>query len=137
MRKIFFIVVVLYGPGGVPFFDGCLRIRRKIMSVQDHVVLTVLFRPRAGAGTELETALRELARASRQDAGCLTYELWRARDGSILLRERWASRDLLEQHQSQPFLTRFQEASEALLASPPELYEWEPLDLTKPNVEEE
>lgn len=107
------------------------------MSVQDQVVLTVLFRPRAGAETELETALRELARASRQDPGCLTYELWRARDGSILLRERWACRDLLEEHQSQPFLTRFQEASEALLASPPELYEWEPLDLTKPNVEEE
>lgn len=94
----------------------------------DEIVLTVIFSPRPGAGESLMRALERLGRASRQDAGCLTYDFHRGKDGRILLLERWATRESLELHQNQPFLQQFQETAGPLLALPPELLEWEPLD---------
>ncbi|SKA92188.1 Quinol monooxygenase YgiN [Paucidesulfovibrio gracilis DSM 16080] len=93
------------------------------------IVLTVIFSPRPGAGESLMRALERLGRASRRDTGCLAYDFHGGKDGRILLLERWATRELLELHQNQPFLQQFQETAGPLLASPPELLEWKPLDL--------
>jgi quinol monooxygenase YgiN len=84
----------------------------------------------------LRAALTELASASRKDAGCRCYDLFRRGEDEVLLLENWTARDLLDAHLAQEHVLRFQAGAGGLLAAAPEVLEWEPFDLTKTRTEE-
>jgi quinol monooxygenase YgiN len=53
--------------------------------------------------------LKELVAASRQEAGCLTYELFRdtTTDGLFIMREIWQSAQALEAHKQSDHFQNF------------------------------
>ncbi|WP_022663366.1 putative quinol monooxygenase [Paucidesulfovibrio longus] len=106
------------------------------MRFDDGVTLTVRFRALPGRAEDLRTALAELALASRKDAGCRRYDLFRRGEDDVLLLENWSARDLLDAHLAQEHVLRFQAGAGGLLAAAPEILEWEPFDLTKTRTEE-
>ena len=106
------------------------------MTYDDGVNLTVRFRALPGRSEDLRAALAELASASRKDAGCQRYDLFRRGEDEVLLLENWSTRDLLDAHLAQEHVLRFQAGSGELLAAAPEVLEWEPFDLTQTRTEE-
>jgi quinol monooxygenase YgiN len=69
-----------------------------------NVVATVVARP--GKESEVESRLGSLVAPSRQDAGCIRYDLHRDLDNAavFVFYETWASRELLEAHLNTPHL---------------------------------
>jgi quinol monooxygenase YgiN len=74
-------------------------------------------RAKPGQGVALGRLLAELAPISREEAGCIDFELHRSVDNPDLwfVYENWTSRDDLDQHFKTAHLLKFVEASAALL----------------------
>ena len=74
-------------------------------------------RAKSGRGAELGGLLAELAPISREEAGCIDFELHRSVGEPDLwfVYEDWKSRNDLDQHFKTPHLLKFAEASAALL----------------------
>ncbi|GMA24430.1 hypothetical protein GCM10025864_21890 [Luteimicrobium album] len=62
------------------------------------VVLVVEFVPREGRARELEAALVGAVPAVHAEDGCVLYALHRDAAGTMVLVEKWESRDDLERH---------------------------------------
>lgn len=92
----------------------------RLLSMKPLVVIATL-RARPGREEELERALRGLVAPTRQEPGCVRYDLHRSQDsaGRFLFYEIWADRPHWETHMGRPHL-------QAFLARVPELVEGEP-----------
>ena len=91
--------------------------------------ITVIARVKAKPGKE-EDVLKELSSLiapSRQDAGCLNYELHRSASdpASFMFHENWASRELLDRHLDKPDLQAALARLSAWVAEPPEISLWD------------
>ena len=88
-------------------------------STKSAVTLTVVLRAREGQEALLEAELRALIAPTRREAGCLTYDLYRAVEtpGVFLLHEVWASRDDHTRHTKTPHFLRWDARKNALVAS--------------------
>lgn len=86
----------------------------------DERVLLVELHAAAGRHDELLASLLELAEATRREAGCLMYELYRdeADAGTFFICERWASSDALEDHNSSIHVDRFVESAPGMTDRP-------------------
>lgn len=81
-----------------------------------NVVAVITARP--GCEEAVEGWLRGLLEPSRQDPGCLAYDLHRSLDepGTFVFYEAWESREMLDAHLAAPHLSAWREAAGELVA---------------------
>ena len=91
--------------------------------------LTVIaqFRAQPGKETEVRRELLSLVGPSRQDAGCLNYDLHQGVEhpGWFLFHENWESKAHLERHLQKPALQAVLARVGQLAAEPPQVTLWE------------
>lgn len=91
--------------------------------------VTVIAQLKAAEGkeNELKEMLLNLIEPSRNDDGCINYDLHQSEDDSTLFmfHENWASKELLDKHLATPHLQDFIKKSEGLLAKPMDVSLWE------------
>ncbi len=88
-----------------------------------------LFEAKQGSEHLLVEELKKLTRRSRQEAGCLLFDLYRisGRHSAFALYEVWEIREAMEAHLSNLHTTKFKVASEKYLAQPIQFLELEEL----------
>ncbi|GAA3923260.1 putative quinol monooxygenase [Actinoplanes auranticolor] len=93
------------------------------------VTLLVTVRVRADGMTTLREELRKVVTATRQEDGCLIYEVHESASepGEIVFYERWASPALLARHQAQDFMAGFAETVTPYLLGEPDTVVLKPL----------
>jgi quinol monooxygenase YgiN len=93
--------------------------------------LTVIAQIKAKPGKEAEVRkeLLSLVAPSRQDAGCLNYDLHQAKDnpGWFMFHENWESQAHLDRHLQKPDLQAVLARVGKLAAEPPQVTLWEKL----------
>jgi quinol monooxygenase YgiN len=70
------------------------------------VVVTTVFQPAPDAKEPLIAAFREGIPAVHAEDGCLLYAIHDAEDGTIVMVEKWASREALDVHAAGGALAR-------------------------------
>jgi quinol monooxygenase YgiN len=90
--------------------------------------ITVIARLQAQTGKEHETEkiLTGLIRPTRNESGCISYDLFAMPDkpGSYMFIETWQSREDLTAHLQQPHVQAFISRSDELLAEPLDVSLW-------------
>ena len=83
-----------------------------------------------GNGKELERALREVAKPTRTQTGCVRFSLYRSvEDPSIIIGfERWASREDHQRHLQGAHVQKLMSAMADSLAEPPQISSYEIVD---------
>ena len=96
------------------------------MSVKPVIVIAKA-KAKPGKEAEVLAHLKSLIGPSRQDEGCLNYDLHRQQDdpSSFLFHETWESQEHLDRHLAKPDLQETLGRVKALLAEPPEITLWE------------
>src|SRR4051812_41423701 len=91
------------------------------------VTVTARLKARDGMSERVQAECLALAVASRQDPGCISYELHRSTDDPdvFLFFERWESREDVDRHLEAPHSILFDERTEGLLDGPEEISFWE------------
>ncbi|MEW6139475.1 MAG: putative quinol monooxygenase [Thermodesulfobacteriota bacterium] len=91
--------------------------------------VTVLARFRAKPGMEdrVREAVMALVGPTRQEAGCINYDLHRSLDdrATLFLYENWVSKEDLDEHLQMPYLKDFLGKADELLAEPVNITLWE------------
>lgn len=89
------------------------------------VVARIVAKP--GMGNVVNEALMKLVSPTRNEAGCLNYDLHRSADDPDLFMfyENWASRKDLNEHLEMPYLKEFLGRAGELLAKPVEITFWD------------
>lgn len=91
------------------------------------VVVTAVFRPKAGAFDQVVEALRPAIAAVHEEAGCELYAIHRAPDGTIVMIEKWESAELLDIHGEGEAVAKLSADVKDLLESPVEVTRLEPI----------
>lgn len=94
--------------------------------MSDKVTVVVRIKAQAGKEDEVRQELLDLLPPTREEAGCINFDMHQALDddGLFLVHENWVSADDLERHFEMPHIRRWLTRSEALLAEPMELTRW-------------
>ena len=91
------------------------------------ITLVAIAQAKPGKEKVLEQTLLALVPQTRQEAGCINYDLHRSLDkkGGFVFYENWADRTALEQHRTMPYMVDLRAKAVDLLAEPLqiELYE--------------
>jgi quinol monooxygenase YgiN len=89
------------------------------------VVAEMLARP--GKEDALRERLLALVAPTRQEEGCVQYDLHRSteEEGRFVFYENWTSRNCLDRHLKTPHLTQFLGVAGDLLAEPPRILTYE------------
>jgi quinol monooxygenase YgiN len=84
--------------------------------------LLVRFQAKEGAGEKLEAAFAKAAKATRQEKGCLVYQLNRdvKMPTHYVIYERWQNLAALEAHLKSPHITTLLTEINEIRATPPE-----------------
>jgi len=92
------------------------------------VVATFVARP--GKESELRAALTSLVAPTRQEAGCLNYDLHAATDNpaKFLFHENWTSKAHLDAHLQSPHIKALLPRIDELCVAFPEISTWERID---------
>ena len=85
----------------------------------DAVALVVMMHAKPGQELLLQAELTALVRPTRNELGCLLYDLHRSTDvpGDFLFFEIWASREAHAAHKQTPHFLRWNARKDTLLAS--------------------
>ena len=85
--------------------------------------LIVIARAKAQSGRaeEIHSALTQNAEASRREAGCVSYSVLRADDGTFMTFERWRSHLDFDQHMTTPHVQMLLKTIVPMLEGPPEI----------------
>jgi len=91
------------------------------------VTVVARMRARSGKEEELKKVLVGLIAPSRQDPGCVNYDLHQSNEhkSCFLFLENWESKELLDKHLATPHLKAFIAKIDDLLAEPPQITLWE------------
>jgi quinol monooxygenase YgiN len=91
------------------------------------VVVVATLKAKPGREDEVEAALAGIAVPSHEEPGCIRYALHRGVDDPtrIVLVERWASRQDLDEHFTHPYTQNLPDPSE-YLDEPPQIFFLEP-----------
>jgi quinol monooxygenase YgiN len=86
---------------------------------KDAVALVVVMHAKPGQELLLQAELTALVRPTRNEEGCLLYDLHRSTDapGDFLFYEIWASREAHAAHKQTPHFLRWNARKDTLLAS--------------------
>ena len=82
------------------------------------VVVTAVFQPAPGAKEPLIAALREGIPAVHAEPGCILYAIHDAEDGTIVMLEKWTSREDLAAHATGEAVVQLNTLITPHLASP-------------------
>lgn len=93
------------------------------------VCVHVLFAAKEGREAQAAEQLNRLQKRSRQDTGCIQYEMHVSPDdpGRFMLYEQWESQAHLDAHLGMEYLAGFREETKEFLAADPVLSFWKPL----------
>jgi quinol monooxygenase YgiN len=87
--------------------------------------VTVIARVRAkpGCETKVKQECLALVAPSREEKGCINYDLYQSSDDPTLFffYENWKTRDDIERHLKMPHCAAFDERTRGLLAEPEEI----------------
>ena len=99
-----------------------------------NVIVVATLRVREGAEEEGMAVLRELAERSHPEEGCLAYAVHRAADDprTVVMVERWASREALDAHFQQPHVAQAAARSAELLDGQPTILFLDPVPVGDP-----
>jgi quinol monooxygenase YgiN len=91
------------------------------------ITVVATFQARPGRDAELRTALTGLVAPTRQEAGCLNYDLHVAADDStrFLFHENWTSRAHLDAHLKSAHIQALLPRVGELCVAAPEIKIWE------------
>jgi quinol monooxygenase YgiN len=97
-------------------------------AVVGEIVVVGVFTAKAGKEAEFEGALRALIKKAHEEPGCVRYALHRSLDdpAKLVMVERWASREALDEHVTRPYMRDAAGLGE-LLAGMPVMVFCEPL----------
>jgi quinol monooxygenase YgiN len=86
--------------------------------MDDVLTLVVHIRARQGKEAELRQALKDLLAPTREEEGCVNYDLYAGRDdpGLFVMLENWRSAQLWQRHMEAPHLHRFKARADVLVA---------------------
>jgi quinol monooxygenase YgiN len=91
--------------------------------------LTVIatFQARPGKETELRAALTGLLAPTRQEAGCINYDLHTGTDdpAKFMFHENWTSKAHLDAHLQSPHIKALLPRVDELCTAPPQITLWE------------
>lgn len=91
-------------------------------------VVVAVFNTKEGKEEALAEGLRNATEQTHQEEGCLLYALHRdvQEPTRFALIERWRSREDLDAHLQQPYITALGEIAGEILADPPQVHIMEP-----------
>lgn len=94
------------------------------------VIVVASFKAKSGQEEKALAELSALLGPTREEAGCLQYDLHRSTDdsGVFVFYETWKSRQDLEQHLAMPYLQALLGKVDALFAEAPQIHLLEKLD---------
>jgi quinol monooxygenase YgiN len=100
------------------------------MTSDSSVYVTALLCARPDKQAELQRELAGLMGPTRNEDGCLRYDLYQqpGQPGQFLFIEQWRSADDLERHLQKPHIQAFIQKSDDLLAGPMQIAQWQPVD---------
>ncbi len=92
-----------------------------------HLTVIATMRAKPGKEAALRAELLALVPITRQEPGCINYDLHIATDdpGRFMFHENWTSKPHLDDHLARPHLTAFIAKAGELLAEPPQITLWE------------
>jgi quinol monooxygenase YgiN len=84
------------------------------------VVVVATLHGKPDRAAEFEAAYVELVASTHNEDGCLLYALHRsvADPAELVMIERWASREALEAHRTNPAIKQFSERTAEMVAAP-------------------
>jgi quinol monooxygenase YgiN len=90
------------------------------------LTVVAIMKAKPGQEAALRQELLGLVPATRQEAGCLNYDLHQATDdpGRFLFHENWTSQQHLDDHLARPHLQALLAKAPALLAESPQITLW-------------
>ncbi len=83
--------------------------------MENYITKSIIFNPVEGKEDELRALLMSLVEPSRNEAGCLTYDLYETEDGDFLIVETWENADYLEGHKTTDHFLNFKELGPDLI----------------------
>lgn len=91
------------------------------------VTVVATFQARPGKEAELRTALTGLVAPTRQESGCLNYDLHAAPEhpGRFLFHENWTAKAALDTHLQSPHVQALLPRVDELCSEPPAIVLWE------------
>ena len=98
------------------------------------VVVTAVFQPLPGMRHKVIDALKPAIEAVHREEGCLLYAIHAAPDDTLVMIEKWDSRDLLSRHSKGPAVAQLNAALEGLLHHPAEVTLLEPIPAGEPRL---
>lgn len=111
------------GPHLHHFSGGC--------PMSEEIEIVAVLRAKQGRGDELAAIVKDGLPDARAETGCLRYDLFRVRrdDDSVVMLERWASRDALREHSTSRHFQELTARFAALLEAPPAVHVLVPDDV--------
>ena len=90
------------------------------------VTVLAIFTAKAGFEKKLSQEAQALLEPTRQEEGCINYNLHQdsGDPARLMFHENWRSQQDLDEHLQKPYLTRFLALTEELLAEPVQLTLW-------------
>ncbi|KZB90384.1 monooxygenase [Bacillus sp. VT 712] len=64
----------------------------------EHIVIAAVLKPKEGLQGQLLSKLKKVQVASREEAGCIKYDLHQSEDQTFVLYEVWKDEETLEYH---------------------------------------
>lgn len=91
------------------------------------LTVVALIKARPGKEAALREALLALVPITRQEPGCINYDLHVAtgQPGHFCFHENWTSRQHLDDHLARPHLVALAARADELFAEPPSVTTWE------------
>ena len=91
------------------------------------VTVVATFEAKPGKETELKKILTALVAPTRQEAGCINYDLHQSPDepGKFLFHENWTSKELLDAHLQSAHIKALLPRVPELAVGMPEIKIWE------------
>jgi len=89
----------------------------------EKVTVVAVLQAIKGKGEELERELIALVPPTRQEPGCINYDLHRSSEDPTMYMfyENWVNKKALDQHLEMPYLKEFSKKADRLLKKPIEL----------------
>jgi len=84
------------------------------------VTVLAIIKAKPGMEARVEQALKDLIEPTRQESGCINYDLHVLMDkpGEFMFYENWQSKERLDDHLNRPHLQDFLAQAEEILAEP-------------------
>lgn len=92
----------------------------------NYITVVAKITSREGKERETKSALMTLLKPTRQEEGCLQYDLHSSSEnpGEFLFFERWTNKEALAKHLETPHILALRARGEELLAKPTEITIW-------------